>query len=708
MGASCYNRVMDILCSILLLAVATAETERPFGTVAELATYQRSVDYRGGRSFDITGRITALVDWRGIVLEDETGRILLHSRPYHFPKPGDEVRVTGETSLSDLGYRFSFANAFAVRGHRPPPEPVDATAAEIMSGTMNNRKVRLRGTVIDAFVDEIDRRWYYMAIKDASGCVYAHLRSQDVAREKIDRLVGARVEVTDVCVDTGAGLRQFIGPRIHLNAYGNIRVLEPAPSDPFDVPSLEPDCALDRGTLSRIDRRKVRGAVVAVWGGGRLIVRTDDGRRIFASLANDVSVPACDDRVEVVGHPETDFYRINLMHADVRVLERHASAAPPPERISPKALFLNRDGQPEIQPNMFGEAVTLAGTVRSLPAPGNADGRLNLESERFNLPVDVSACPEVLDGLAPDCQLEITGIVFLESESWHPGGALPRIRGCSLIVRRPTDIRVLTAPPWWTRQRLFWATVALLGLVTIVGIWNLALRRLAERRGRSLFQAEIDRVSSDLKVGERTRLAVELHDSIAQTLTGVSYQVSAALRAGTSDPVAERHHLGIALQMLGSSRTELRRCIWDLKSEALEEKDFAVAVRKTVETVTSGADVSIRFNIPRSRLSDTTAHAILRIVRELAANAVRHGRATHLRIAGSIDGGVLRFSVRDNGCGFDPASASGPDHGHFGLDGIRERTRQLGGNFKIESEPGLGARAEVSIRLTHGTEEPSE
>ena len=259
-----------------------------------------------------------------------------------------------------------------------------------------------------------------------------------------------------------------------------------------------------------------------------------------------------------------------------------------------------------------------------------------------------------------------------------------------------------------TRQRLFWATVALLGLVTIVGIWNLALRRLAERRGRRLFQAEIDRVSSDLKVGERTRLAVELHDSIAQTLTGVSYQVSAALHAGTDDPVAERHHLGIALQMLGSSRTELHRCIWDLKSESLEEKDFAVAVRKTVETVTPGADVSIRFNIPRSRLSDTTAHAILRIVRELAANAIRHGKATHLRIAGSIDGGVLRFSVRDNGCGFDPTSTSGPDHGHFGLDGIRERVRQLGGDFKIESEPGLGTRAEVSIRLTHGTEEPSE
>ena len=113
--------------------------------------------------------------------------------------------------------------------------------------------------------------------------------------------------------------------------------------------------------------------------------------------------------------------------------------------------------------------------------------------------------------------------------------------------------------------------------------------------------------------------------------------------------------------------------------------------------VVGGADVRIRFNVPRNRLSDVTAHALLQIIRELVANAVLHGRATKIRIAGEFSDDRLHFSVSDNGCGFDPDSCPGPSSGHFGLDGIRERIDKLGGELRIESSPENGAKATISL-----------
>ena len=162
-------------------------------------------------------------------------------------------------------------------------------------------------------------------------------------------------------------------------------------------------------------------------------------------------------------------------------------------------------------------------------------------------------------------------------------------------------------------------------------------------------------------------------------------------------------HLGIAAQSLKSCRDELRNCLWDLRNRALESRDMDTAIRQTLAPHVAGVDVSIRFNVPRERISDNTAHTILRIVRELTLNGIRHGGATKIWIAGSIEGGRMHFSVRDNGCGFDPSSAPGFGEGHYGLLGIQERIDEFEGEFTLKSSPGKGTRATVSLNVPQET-----
>ena len=219
-----------------------------------------------------------------------------------------------------------------------------------------------------------------------------------------------------------------------------------------------------------------------------------------------------------------------------------------------------------------------------------------------------------------------------------------------------------------------------------MGAWSVMLKRKAERHVRALYDEKIGHALAEQKVEERTRLAVELHDSVSQTLTGVALQLDGG-------------EIDTAKTMLAACRGELRRCLWDLRSRTFEEEDLTEAVERTIAPHLNGAKANVRFNVPRERLSETTVHAVLRIVRELVVNAIRHGGAKHVKIAGECHDGTISFSVRDDGAGFDPATAPGPEQGHFGLLGVRERLEDFNGELKVESEAGKGAKATVTMTL---------
>lgn len=334
-----------------------------------------------------------------------------------------------------------------------------------------------------------------------------------------------------------------------------------------------------------------------------------------------------------------------------------------------------------------------------VPSSTSPQSVMTLNSENFTIPVDVSANRNALTRLSVGCEIEVTGTCIVESKNWRPHSALPRTTGITIVPRTEDDLVVLARPPWWTPRKLLIVISSLLLALAGFIVWNRILNRLVVRRSRALLKEQLALAEAELKVGERTRLAIELHDSLSQNLAAVACQIAATESAVAIDRDEAIKNIQATERMLLSCRTELRRCLWDLRNDTLEERNMTEVVRKVLKPVIGNAELRIRFNVPRSRLDDSTVHAIISIVRELVSNAVQHGHAAHVTVAGDLTDGVLAFSVSDSGTGFDPANCNGPGEGHFGLEGIRERVERLRGEFTLESAVSSGTRARIRFRI---------
>ena len=622
--------------------------------------------------------------------------------PRLFIRDGDRVRAHGRTVALTNGIANGFVNAdclaIDVVGHVAPEPPTDAAIGDVLAGKYEWRPVRIRGTVQDIFSDEIDHCYQHIIVSADGRLIGLAAKDDENHRYKLANLIGAEVRAIGVYSPFFSGRRRLSRSEINIGSPDNLEIIKPPPKDPFSVPSISSIQVCDNEKLVNLGRHSATGVLIAVWQKRSFAVKMGNDTILNASLA-DEPPPAYGDTVEVAGLPDTDLYRINLRRAIWRKqpgADRHEPEKPEP---ADAAEIFTRNGHREINPEFHGKAISLHGTVTGVPSAGVNDGIVGLQCGDFTMTVDSSATPDAINNLAIGSRAEISGTCIVKTDSWHPNELLPRIREVVLVVRTPSDVKILAPPPWWTPGRLTVLVAVLLAALAAFFLWNVLLKQLADKRGRELMRSRLSQEESKLKVQERTRIAVELHDTVAQNLTGVSLELDSAEQLAGKDADGMLKHLDMASRTLQSCRNELRNCLWDLRSRALEETDINEAIRRTVAQLVSNVDLAIRFNVPRKALADDTAHVVMRIVRELVMNAIFNGKASTVKIAGNLEGRDLRFSVGDDGCGFDPATRPGVAQGHFGLQGIRERLNKFNGEIAIDSAPGRGTKVTISMRL---------
>ena len=239
---------------------------------------------------------------------------------------------------------------------------------------------------------------------------------------------------------------------------------------------------------------------------------------------------------------------------------------------------------------------------------------------------------------------------------------------------KPLGIMNVTGPAW---RKLTAEELRLLATIAYqVGI-AIERARLAEDATR-LARAE-----------ERTRIAREIHDTLAQGLTAIALNIEGAMNRLDSRPDQARERLERALAMARQNLEEARQSVLDLRTTPLAGKPLGEALASLARGFTSETGITVRVEAdPGVKLPLRTEAELFRIAQEALTNVRKHAHAREVQVSLHRRGSNVVLSVRDDGHGFEPRQAT---DGH-GLVGMRERAKLLGGRLTVSSVSSAGSR----------------
>lgn len=198
-------------------------------------------------------------------------------------------------------------------------------------------------------------------------------------------------------------------------------------------------------------------------------------------------------------------------------------------------------------------------------------------------------------------------------------------------------------------------------------------------------------------IEERNRLAREIHDTLAQGLTGIVIQLEAAKEVLATAPDTAQSHIVRAAALARDSLREARRSVRALRPQVLDHQDLPTALEHLAVQLGASTQIPITFTLHGSPcpLPTEVAANLLRISQEAIINAWKHAQPQTITLNLSFDPHEIQLRVHDDGRGFDAQSS--PAGSGFGLTSMRERAERLGGLFTITSTPGQGTEVTVSI-----------
>ena len=255
-----------------------------------------------------------------------------------------------------------------------------------------------------------------------------------------------------------------------------------------------------------------------------------------------------------------------------------------------------------------------------------------------------------------------------------------------------------------TRSTTIFIFIAIIRTISFIalGIFiNLLVKRLREQ-SQSLREANanLTHYASTLEQltvsRERNRLARELHDTLAHSLTAISVSLETAKAYFDVDVDKSREFIDKSLESTRKGADETRRALKALRASALEDMGLGLAIQRAAESAAARfkLDLSLDLQNPMPSLSPDVEQTIYRIVQEAIENVTNHSQAKSFSVRLTSNGHTT-LTIEDDGIGFDPNSSQRT--GHFGLVGMRERAELAGGKLTIDSRKGKGTKVVLTI-----------
>jgi signal transduction histidine kinase len=262
----------------------------------------------------------------------------------------------------------------------------------------------------------------------------------------------------------------------------------------------------------------------------------------------------------------------------------------------------------------------------------------------------------------------------------------------------------------WTPLQL---ALLLIGLAFVQTFTGLGVQERTARMQNEELVAQLTQAQEQLRkyalhaeelatMRERTRVAREIHDTLAQGLAAIKMHLETGQVLLNTAPTSAREHIEYARSLAGTHLHEARTSILELRTDALQGQSLTEALttltaswRGLQTTGQQGATFRVGQSVDETTLSSATTLTLYRVTQEALHNARQHGHASAVEVELSIEAEMLCLTLTDNGIGFEPATA----HHGFGIVGMRERLHLLQGTLDILSTPGAGTQVVAMVPL---------
>lgn len=639
------------------------------------------------------------------VIEDESGGLYIDgSKPLEsgsHPVAGHLVEVTGVTG--EGGYApVVKATGIRILGTAPLPAARPATVNQLLTGRFDSRRVEIRGVVQHAEVREQVEKFGLEIDGEFGRVTVLALEPGGVVPTD---LIDAEVTLRAVCFPFFNERAQVAGVRLEMANANEIEINRPPFAEVFSTPLV----ALDQlqpfsPEGNNFHRKRIRGTVTLVKPGSYLYLQEGD-QAVRVNLVEHTSVQV-GDRIEAVGFPSVRTRFVEWQRAIVRKIGT-ASVPPPVESRPDRILQTGLSVAERANNDWDGRLITLTGELDRVEMLRDGQCQLFIDSAG-QATTALLGWPDHsghIASLRPGSTISATGICVIQYSDVWPTSRYADPTGMSLLLRDASDVRVLRAASWWTPTRLRFALGVILSILLVSLIWARSLRREVVKRTAALVSETRARRDAEVEFNatsrERERMAVDLHDTVEQALTGLSYQLVVSEALHGSEPQRSLRHLDLAKQLLAQSREEVRRSVWNLRAQALNGRSLIEVLRDVAAGLSTRNPVRTQVSVmgEEQELPDFIAGHLLLLAQESMTNAIKHARPENIHIMLDFMENSLELSVHDDGMGFDPREAPGLAEGHFGLQGMRERMKRLGGTVKVESDPGKGTTIRARVPL---------